>query len=76
MAPKPVFCPLRPSSARSMEPSLSCVWRCWSREVRVCLSTQLFISSSPPNMGVRSRDAAFLSVEGAMLRVPGIRFCP
>lgn len=76
LVPKPVFCPLRPSSARSMEPSLSCGWRCWSREVRVCLSIELLISSVPPNIGVRSRDAAFLSVGGTMLRVPGTRFCP
>lgn len=59
-----------------MEPSRSCGWRCWSREVRVCLSMELFISSSPPSIGVRSRDAAFFSVGGTMLRAPGIRFCP
>lgn len=76
LVPIPVFCPLRPSSARSMEPSLSCGWRCWSREVRVCLSIELLISSIPPNIGVRSRDAAFLSVGGTMLRAPGTRFCP
>lgn len=75
-AATPGFCPLRLSSPRSMEHSLSCGWRCWSREGRVCLSMELFISSGPPNIGVRSRDAAFLSVGGTMLRVPGIRFCP
>lgn len=79
---EPVLCPLRPSSARSTDPSLSWVWRWCSREVRACLSAELFISSSPdgaPETGVRSRDEAFRSVGGTMLlmlRAPGIRLCP
>lgn len=78
----PVLCPLRPSSARSMEPSLSWAWRCCSREVRVCLSMELFMSSGPgrgPDIGGRSREEAFLSAGGTMLlplRAPWIRLCP
>lgn len=81
-SPSPVLCPLRPSSARSMEPSLSWAWRWCSKVVRACLSMELFISSGPdrtPDIGGRSRDDAFLSVGGTMLltlRAPWIRPCP
>lgn len=56
----PFFCALLVSSALSIEPSLSCpcLWR--SRDVRVCLSRELFTSSRPP-ICCLSRDEAFRS---------------
>lgn len=78
----PDLCPLRPSSGRSMEPSLSWAWRWCSSAGRICLSMELFRSSGPhkgPDKGVRSREEAFLSVGGTMLftlRAPWMRPCP